>query len=204
MPALAAPRAAYEVEGLRRELELRHAAVLRGFLSGAEREWVARRLADAEFEEQTIEATGKTELLMRPNTLSAFLLFKMCDPELFAVVDAVTGGGPAGFFRGRTYRMLPGVHFSPWHTDVGQSRIAAFTVNLSPQPFEGAHLQIRRAASDEILAEVDDLEFGDAVLIQISPDLAHRNSPLLGAVPKTSHAGFFYPRSMALSPLVRG
>jgi hypothetical protein len=141
---------------------------------------------------------------MRANALSAFLLFKMSDPALFAQVEAITGGPRIGFFRGRTYRMLPGVHFSPWHTDAGESRIAAFSINLSPEPFEGAHLQVRRAASDEILTEVDDLEFGDAVLIQISPEIGHRNSPLVGTVAKTSHAGFFYPRSMAVSPLVRG
>jgi hypothetical protein len=122
---------------------------------------------------------------------------------MFDLVEAITGCDRIGLFRGRTYRMIPGSrHFSPWHDDAVQGRLAAFTINLSPEPFEGAALQVKDAASDELLAEIDDLEFGDAVLIQISRAYQHRNSPLLGSNEKTSYAGFFYPDSMAVSPLV--
>ena len=176
--------------------------VLRSFLGEGEREWVRRQLDAASFHRHTIEATGKTELLMQPNALSAFLLFKLCDPAMFDLVEAVTGCEPVGSFRGRTYRMVPGAgHISPWHDDAVQGRLAAFTINLSPQPFDGARLQIKDVADDELLTEIDDLEFGDAVLIQISGAYQHRNSPLLGTAPKTSYAGFFYPGDV--SPLVR-
>jgi hypothetical protein len=175
--------------------------VLRSFLDADEREWIARQLDEASFDQHTIEATGKTELLMKPNGLSAFLLFKLCDPEMFDLVEAITGSGPVGNFHGRTYRMLPGsLHVSPWHDDAVQDRIAAFTVNLSPQPFEGARLQVKDATDDQLVTEIGDLEFGDAVLIQISRAYQHRNSPLLGTNPKTSYAGFFYPGDP--SPLV--
>ena len=175
--------------------------MLRSFLDPDERDWIERRLEDADFEQHTIEATGKTELLMTPNEVSALLLFKLCDPQMFDLVEAVTGRRPSDF-RGRTYRMMPGtVHVSPWHDDAVQSRIAAFTVNLSSRPFEGARLQIKDAASDDLLTEVGDLEFGDAVLIEISRAYQHRNSPLRGTAPKTSYAGFFYPGE--LSPLAR-
>jgi hypothetical protein len=131
---------------------------------------------------------------MRPNALSAFLLFKVCDPELLALVEEVTGCARIGDFRGRTYRMLPGAgHVSPWHNDVVQERLAALSINLSPEPYEGAALQIKRAADDELVIEIGDLAFGDAVLIGISRAHQHRNSPLLGTAPKTSYAGFFYP-----------
>jgi hypothetical protein len=168
--------------------------VLRSFLSAGEREWIEARLDRASFRPNTIEATGKVELLMEPNGISALLHFKLNDPEMFELVEAVTGGGPIGFFRGRTYRMEPRAgHFSPWHDDAVLDRIAAFTVNLSPSPFEGAKLQVKSAADDSLLTEIGDLEFGDAVLIEISRAYQHRNSPLLGSVPKTSYAGFFYP-----------
>jgi hypothetical protein len=98
--------------------------------------------------------------------------------------------------------MVPGAgHVSPWHDDAIQGRIAAFTVNLSPRPFEGARLQVKRVADDQLITEIGDLEFGDAVLIEISRDYQHRNSPLEGSTPKTSFAGFFYPGEA--SPLVR-
>ncbi|HEX8065850.1 MAG TPA: hypothetical protein VF520_04905 [Thermoleophilaceae bacterium] len=176
--------------------------VLRSFLDADEREWIGRRLDEARFHPHTIEATGKTELLMEPNAISALLLFKLCDPEVFDLVERVTGSCPVGYFRGRTYRMVPGAgHFSPWHDDAVDGRLAAFTINLSPQPFDGARLQVKSAADDELLTEIGDLDFGDAVLIQISRAYQHRNSPLLGTAPKTSYAGFFYPGEP--SPLAR-
>jgi hypothetical protein len=188
-------------EALRVDFERQHAVVLRSFLDEPEREWIRRELEVAEFRPNTIEATGKTELLMRPNGVSALLLFKLCDPETFALVESVTGCARIGDFRGRTYRMVPGAgHVSPWHDDAVQERLAAFTVNLSPEPYEGARLQIKRAADDEIVTEIGELGFGDAVVIQISRDYQHRNSPLLGTAPKTSYAGFFYPWQP--SPLV--
>jgi hypothetical protein len=176
--------------------------VLRSFLDAGEREWISRRLEHASFRPHTIEATGKTELLMEPNGISALLLFRVCDPEMLDLVEAVTGCGPVADFRGRTYRMVPGGgHFSPWHDDAVMGRLAAFTINLSPQPFDGARLQIKDVAEDEVLTEIGDLDFGDAVLIQISRAYQHRNSPLLGPTPKTSYAGFFYPGEP--SPLAR-
>jgi hypothetical protein len=139
---------------------------------------------------------------MRPNGISALLLFKLCDPEMFDLVEAVTGCDPIGSFAGRTYRMIPGAgHVSPWHDDAVMGRLAAFTINLSPEPYDGARLQVKSAADDELLTEIGDLEFGDAVLIQISKAYQHRNSPLLGTAPKTSYAGFFYPGEP--SPLAR-
>jgi hypothetical protein len=184
------------------ELEQRHAVVLRGFLDVEERDWIRRHLDEASFRPHTIEATGKTELLMEPNAISALLLFKVCDPETFELVQAVAGCAPIGSFKGRTYRMVPRAgHFSPWHDDAVQGRLAAFTINLSPEPFDGARLQIKSAVDDELVTEIGDLEFGDAVLIQISRAYQHRNSPLLGTTPKTSYAGFFYPGEV--SPLVR-
>jgi len=190
-------------EALRRDLVEHHAVVLRGFLDDDERDWVRRQLDDAEFEEHVIGATGKIELLMKPNGISALLLFKLCDPEVFGLVESVTGCAPIGDFRGRTYRMLPGTnHVSPWHDDAVQGRLAALSVNLSPEPFEGARLQVRRAEDHEVVADIGDLAFGDAALIQISPEYQHRNSPLLGSTPKTSYAGFFYPWEP--SPLVGG
>jgi hypothetical protein len=197
-----APRVARDIDSLRQAFELHHAVVLRSFLDADEREWIRRRLDRAVFHQHTIEATGKIELLMQPNGISALLLFKVCDPETFGRVEAITGCEPIGDFRGRTYRMLPGAaHVSPWHDDAVMGRLAAFTINLSPEPFEGAKLQVKRVADDELVTELGDLEFGDAVLIQISRAYQHRNSPLLGTAAKTSYAGFFYPGEP--SPLVR-
>ncbi len=139
---------------------------------------------------------------MEPNGASALLAMLLNDPALFDLVEALVGCEPVGSFRSRTYRMLPRAgHVSHWHNDAVPGRLAAFTVNLSREPFEGAALQVRDAGTEEIVCEIDDVEFGDAVLIQISRAYQHRNSPLRGTIPKTSHAGFFY--SGERSPLAR-
>ena len=196
------PRVGRDIDALRLELTLRHAVVLRSFLDADEREWIRRQLDEASFHPHTIEATGKTELLMKPNPISALLLFKLCDPEMLDLVEAATECGPVGDFRGRTYRMVPGAgHDSPWHDDAVQGRLAALTINLSPQPFDGGRLQIKDTADDELLTEIGELDFGDAVLIQICRAYQHRSGPLLGTAPKTSYAGFFYPGEA--SPLAR-
>jgi hypothetical protein len=139
---------------------------------------------------------------MEPNGASALLLMLLNDPRLFQLVEAISGCEPIGSFRSRTYRMLPDAgHFSPWHNDALPGRLAALSVNLSPAPYAGAALQVRDASTLEIVREIDDMGFGDAVLIEISREYEHRNSPLLGAAPKTSHAGFFYAGER--SPLAR-
>jgi hypothetical protein len=196
------PQVGQDIEALRLEFMLRHAVVLRSFLAADERAWVRRQLEEASFHPHTIEETGKAELLMEPNALSALLHFKLCDPEMFDTVEAVTGCGPIGDVRGRTFRMLPGAgHVSRWHDDAVKGRLVAVTVNLSPQAFDGGRLQIKSADDDELLTEMGELDFGDALLIQISRAYQHRSSPLLGTAPKTVHAGFFYPGEP--SPLAR-
>lgn len=189
-------------ERLRAELETNHAVALRQFLPRERALLIADELERATFRFHTIEATGKRELVMEPNAASALLLMALNDPAVFDLVEAVTGCEPIGSFRSRTYRMLPTPDFvSNWHNDALPMRLAALSINLSPEPYEGAALQVRDAVTRDIVCEIDDLAFGDAVLIEISRAYEHRNSPLLGSSPKTSYAGFFYAGEP--SPLAR-
>jgi Rps23 Pro-64 3,4-dihydroxylase Tpa1-like proline 4-hydroxylase len=85
-------------------------------------------------------------------------------------------------------------HYDSWHSDVGQDRLVALSLNLGREPFEGGLLQIRRADSPEIIAEIANRATGDAVIFRIDPSLRHRVGPVEGHVPRTAYAGWFRSR----------
>ena len=102
---------------------------------------------------------------------------------MFQMVQQVTGCGPIGCFTGRVYRMLPGPgHYDSWHTDAIEHRIVGMSVNLGRGMYTGGVFQLRELRSQKLLSEVANTGPGDAILFRISPDLAHRVTPV-GAAP---------------------
>jgi hypothetical protein len=118
------------------------------------------------------------------------LSFMLNDERLRALVGTLVGPTPT-VWSGRIYRLAPGGYHDGWHGDVDDERVAALSINLSPEPFEGCALQIRDAHSLELLSEVENTGLGDAVLFRIDLALEHRNTELAGVRPKTACAGFF-------------
>jgi hypothetical protein len=132
------------------------------------------------------------ELCAESGTASGALEFLMNDPELHRAIAGLAGCAPIRCFEGRIYRIVPATdHYDSWHSDVGQGRLLALSVNVGRDPFEGGALQLRRAASDTILAEVHNPTVGDAVLFRIDPSLRHRVQGIVGRVPRTAYAGWF-------------
>jgi hypothetical protein len=124
--------------------------------------------------------------------ISGTLEFLLNDSALLGAVSALTDCGPIGCFEGRLYRMVPGTdHHDSWHSDVGESRLLGLSINLGRLPFEGGVLQIRRADSVTVLAEIEIRTAGDAVLFRIDPELRHRVSTLTGQIPRIVYAGWF-------------
>lgn len=145
----------------------------------------------AEFYERVHDGIG-VELCAVPGALSGALELACNDPRLFDLVDELTGCGAIGCFEGRVYRMAGGTgHYDSWHSDVGQDRMIAMSVNLGRDPFEGGQLQIRRTNSTEILAEVENPTPGDAVIFRIDPQYRHRVASVVGPAPRTAYAGWF-------------
>jgi hypothetical protein len=176
---------------LQREFDTRHLAVLRGLLSEA---LLTRVLSEIERADWLLHRSElKTELVMVENRVSALLHFLMHDPQMFDVVQSLTGCDPIGRFRGRTYRMLPDAgHTDKWHTDLHPGRVAAVSINLSPEPFEDGALEMRNVGSGEPISVAPPLRCGDAVLFRIRQGLAHRVRSVQGIKAKTAFAGFFY------------
>ena len=185
---------------LRATLGRDHVAVVPGLLCGDALERVLDGARHATFLENYIPATSRREQIMDDEPTSALLWYLASDPLLHRLVEELIGCARVTAFAGRTYRMVPGAgHVGDWHTDATDGRVAALSINLSERPFAGGTTMVRDVATKQVIAEDGgaDMRPGDALLLALRPDLAHRVCEVTGTEPKTSYAGFFKvgPRS---------
>ena len=148
------------------------------------------QLGTSQFEEKT--ANLYRELTVADNALPFALLLLLNNPRLFKLIEEITGCGHVGCFRGRIYRIVPGAnHHVEWHTDLNETRLVALSINLTTEPYQGGVLSIREAATEQVLCELTNSGFGDAILFRIDERLQHRVSDVEGTVAKTALAGWF-------------
>ena len=176
---------------LRREFRERDCAVLRGFLQPTLLEELLSAVEQSGFRPRTHGHIGAEDSMEAGGPLAS-LLFAANDPRLFEFIKVVTGCGAIGCFDGRVYRLDPARgHGDSWHSDVGDNRLVAMSVNLTTERYEGGLLQIRDQRSGEVTAEVGGTELGDAVIFRIAEHLRHRVSQVEGQVPRVAFAGWF-------------
>ena len=139
------------------------------------------------------------------NVSDGALLVLLNSPQLFKIIEQITGCGHIGCLRGRIYRIVPGAsHYDDpthyqrpyeiltgWHTDLNGTRLLALSINLNTAPYQGGTLSIREAKTRRILCEVTNPGFGDAVLFRIDERLEHRVSDVEGTVAKIAFSGWF-------------
>lgn len=183
-----------EIEALRDELARRHVVRFRHFLDGDLLSRVRAAIDAGTF--VTREDAGiAVELCLEPSRAQDILTFVMNAPQLFGVVQAITGCDPIEAFGGRIYRFDPAVaHHDSWHDDTsgaGAGRLAGFSLNLSAERYCGGTFQIREKARPEEIVEVENTGAGDAFLFRIAPSLQHRVLPVEGRHAKTAFAGWF-------------
>src|SRR5262249_31167087 len=144
-----------------------------------------------EFRHRVHDRIG-VELCAEQSPGSTALEFLMNDPVLATTISTITECGAIGCFEGRVYRLVPqSDHYDSWHSDVGEDRLVALSINLGRVPYEGGRLQIRRAEDTVMLGEIDNRTAGDAVMFRVHPTLRHRVGPVEGKVPRTAYAGWF-------------
>jgi hypothetical protein len=176
---------------LRGEFRERDCAVIRGFLEPAFLDELLPAIEQSGFRPRAHGHIG-TEDSMEVGGPVASLLLAANDPRLFEFVMDVTACGAIGCFDGRVYRLDPAQgHGDSWHSDVGDNRLVAMSVNLTTERYEGGELQIRDASSGEVTAEVGRTAAGDAVIFRIAERLRHRVSAVRGDVPRIAFAGWF-------------
>ena len=143
-----------------------------------------------EFYDRVHEGIG-IEQCATMGLVSGTLEILMNDPALFDVVSRITDCGHIGCFSGRVYRLIPNSgHYDSWHSDIGENRLVAISVNFGRVPYEGGRLQIRYKDSEEVLSEVFNPIAGDAVMFRVDESLRHRVDTVTGQVPRTAYAGW--------------
>ncbi len=152
---------------------------------------IMKRVDAARFLPRDHDGIAK-ELCMDDKITSAMLMFFPNNPAFLRLIEQIIGQSRVGEFDGRVYRMnSTDGHFDHWHNDRSDNRVATMSVCLSRETFSGGALQLKFAGSDEILHEIRNAGFGDALLFRISQDLVHRVQGITGDVPKTAFAGWF-------------
>ena len=140
---------------------------------------------------------GKVGEDLRPGDAAQTIKARTNDPKLLDFVAGITGSPPLERCVGRVFRLLPMAEDLPWHTDAEGGRLADLIIDLSIDKHEGGRFQMRDGRSHEIFNEVDDMAFGDGLLIRISPDIEHHYQAITGSIPKVTFSGWFVPKSPA-------
>jgi hypothetical protein len=154
-------------------------------------EEIMRRVDAARFLPKNHVDVG-LELCMDDRVTESMFGFFPNNPTFLRLVEQITGQPQLGEFVGRVYRMTSsGGHYDDWHDDCCNQRVVTMSLNLSRQAYAGGALQIKRRDSDEIIQEIHNTGFGDALLFRISKQLIHRVQDVKGDIPKTAFAGWF-------------
>lgn len=139
---------------------------------------------------------------MDDTATESMMSFFLNNPSFLRLVEQITGQPRLGEFVGRVYRMTSSQgHWDSWHDDCRNQRAVTMSLNLSRQAYAGGALQMKLRASDEIIQEIHNTGFGDALLFRISKQLKHRVQDVKGDIPKTAFAGWFLDAEDFLSNL---
>lgn len=180
-----------EVALLQARFHERHAVKIPGFLEPAFLEKLQSQLRTATFTPKSHEGIGH-ELVCWDSPAADALLFVLNDPRLFRLVTELTGIGPIGCFIGRIYRMTPtAAHHESWHSDVGDHRLVALSINLAEEPYRGGATILREQGRPETEQFLENTTPGDALLFRIDPALEHNITDVEPGPPKTAWAGWF-------------
>ena len=105
---------------------------------------------------------------------------------------------------GTLVRRIPDMnHFSNWHDDITDAvvyddiafrRTVPLSLNLSSNYFEGGNLELRNAQTQEIIHDIPNKNFGDAIMFEISENLEHRVADVTSGGPRIVYVGWFHTR----------
>jgi hypothetical protein len=179
-----------ELERLSEEFSSRHCVLLPGLLEPALADTISARIETSEFYRREHHGVG-VEDCMQPNATLAWLLLLVNDNRMREVIRTITDCGPIGSFDGRVYRLDPATdHHDSWHTDLGEDRLVALSINLGRRPYEGGALEIRDRRGGPS-TQARNAGLGDGLLFALGEHLEHRVLPVGGENARTVFAGWF-------------
>lgn len=192
---------AEELTQLREEFRRRHHVLLPGLLDFDLADDIARRVEHSDFYRLEHEGIG-VEACMTRNATLAWLLLLVNDVRFLEIVRSISGCDPIGHFQGRVYRLEPAAdHYDSWHTDLGEGRMVAMSINLGTRSYEGGALEIRERPGGATV-KAKNARMGDGLLFALGEQLEHRVMPVTGDTPRTVFAGWFKagPSFLSLLP----
>ena len=176
---------------LQNDFRQNHFILLRNLIQADLLEELYSAISKADWQERIHDGIGVEVCLNDPGTVG-LMNFLLNDPDLFQWIQRITGCETIGCFQGRAYRMTPNSgHYDSWHSDIGEYRLLALSINFGKEPYEGGLLQIQQNGSTDPAIDVPNLHFGNAILFQLSTDLKHRVTDVTGKHSKTAFAGWF-------------
>lgn len=180
-----------EFHQLREQFEQQHWLLLPNFLDRPLLDLIQQKLGETDY--RVVDRETGVEL--RPVDCTAYLATELLlnSRKLFRAIEWLTGCSRIACFSGRIYQRPPSKdYFNRWHTDVtDEGRMIALSINLSREPYLGGALQIRSTHTRELLCEVDNPNYGDALIFPIDEQFQHRVCEVEGRMPKTALAGWF-------------
>ena len=166
---------------------------LEGFLEPELIALVQTRIDQSDFYDRIHEEIGPNkELCMVPGFVHNLLHLLLNRMKLFELIQVISQCERIGSFRGRVYRVVPNQgHFDDWHDDLVDYRLVGMSINLSAERYLGGLFQLRECSSGQIINEIANVGFGDAILFKLASHLEHRITPVEGNASKTAFAGWF-------------
>jgi len=185
------PSAVDEFAALRKTFVEQHWLVLPNFLDARLLELIAKKLEGAEYR----VVNRETGVELRPSDCTLYLATELLlnSPSLFRAIEQITDCARIACFSGRIYRRpASSTYFNRWHTDItDEGRMIALSINLNPERYKGGALQIRSAKTHEILCEVYNHNYGDAIIFPVDEEFEHRVCEVESGAAKTALAGWF-------------
>lgn len=181
------------IRTLRIQFDGQHYVRLPRFVAPNVLRFVQERINSGEFYQRSHEKIGQNkELCLEGNAGYGALLLMVNDTGLFQTIQDITGCSQIRCFEGRIYRVAGGAgHYDSWHSDLGDDRLVAMSINLGPEPYCGGTLQLRWRASAQLVCDVPNPEPGDAIIFRLSHQFEHRITNVEGHSVKTAFAGWF-------------
>lgn len=197
-------RLAPDLDEMRESFASGHVIRLPGLLSREVVDRIEGRLGSEGWTEKIHPGIKKEIVLEDPKTLHT-LHFLTNHPDFLEAIRRITGRAEIANFRGRIYRMVPGLeHYDSWHDDVhaDEKRLIGMSINLGTRPYAGGLFEIKKWDAEEPFRAIANTIAGDAILFNLSLDLHHRVTPVEPGEPKTAFAGWFKARGGAYLPML--
>lgn len=196
-----------DLNNLRELYDKQYCIKLSGFLNPELLKYVQRKIEESGFytDKYKLANSDAVDHRLNDETVNNLLEFLLNEQKLFWLVEKLTGCKKILSFNGGVYSLVPNCgHYDSWHQDISSDELVSLSINLSTDVYLGGILQIRNYHTKEILYEIANTGFGDAILFCVAPNLEHKVTDVEGTVSKTAFPGWFRSKPNYLSELKRG